>query len=83
MEEMDQAREEIRKEVFKRIQNRAFKFEDDKITFSALREVDYKGEKVDMVIYYECDEGELTSGTYKTEIFCDGSMIGSTDIVLK
>ncbi len=60
-----------------------FKFEDDKITFSALREVDYKGEKVDMVIYYECEEGELASGTYKTEIFCDGSMIGSTEIVLK
>ena len=60
-----------------------FKFEDDKITFSALREVDYKGEKVDMVIYYECDEGELTSGTYKTDIFCDGSMIGTTEIVLK
>ena len=60
-----------------------FKFEDDKITFSALREVDYKGEKVDMVIYYECEDGELASGTYKTEIFCDGSMIGSTEIVLK
>ena len=60
-----------------------FKFEDDKITFSALRQVDYKGEKIDMVIYYECEEGELKAGTYKTEIFCDGSMIGSTEIVLK
>ncbi len=60
-----------------------FKFEDDKITFSALRQVDYKGEKVDMVIYYECEEGELMSGSYKTDIFCDGSMIGSTDITLK
>ena len=60
-----------------------FKFEDDKITFSALREVDYKGEKVDMVIYYECDEGELKDGKYQTDIFCDGSMIGTTEIVLK
>lgn len=60
-----------------------FKFEDDKITFSALRQVDYKGEKVDMVIYYECEEGELKEGTYKTDIFCDGSMIGTTEIVLK
>ena len=60
-----------------------FKFEDDKITFSALRQIDYKGEKVDMVIYYECEEGELKSGTYKTDIFCDGSMIGTTNIELK
>jgi len=60
-----------------------FKFEDDKITFSALRQVDYKGEKVDMIIYYECEEGELKTGTYKADIFCDGSMIGTTEINLK
>lgn len=60
-----------------------FKFEDDKITFSALRQVNYTGEKVDMVIYYECEEGELKTGTYNTDIFCDGSMIGSTTIELK
>lgn len=60
-----------------------FKFEDDKITFSALRQVEYKGEKEKMVIYYECEEGELQTGVYKTDIFCDGSMIGSTEITLK
>ncbi|MBR5167482.1 MAG: hypothetical protein IKW86_05375 [Salinivirgaceae bacterium] len=60
-----------------------FKFEDDKITFSALRQVDYKGEKIDMVIYYECEEGELKTGVYKTDIFCDGNMIGTTEIELK
>jgi hypothetical protein len=60
-----------------------FKFDGEQITYSAIRQIDYNGTKTPIIIYYECTENQLTEGLYKADIFCDGSMIGTTNIKLK
>ncbi len=58
-------------------------FEGEEIAYSSYREIDYQGTAVDGIVYYEHKSEEpLTEGTYKVDIFCDGSMIGSTSIEL-
>jgi len=60
-----------------------FKFEGEQITYSSIRQIEYKGTKTPTIIYYECQENQLSQGIYKADIFCDGSMIGTTAITLK
>jgi cbb3-type cytochrome oxidase subunit 3 len=59
-----------------------FDFEDQKIVFSARREVDYQNMDVEMCIFYDSN-GELIPGTYKVTLFMDGYMVGYTEFMLK
>jgi len=60
-----------------------FTYEGEQIAFSAVRQIDYEGQQVTSVIYYDQPTNDLLDGTYKVDIFCDGYMIGSSTTVLK
>lgn len=49
---------------------------------SVKRQINYQNENVDLCIYFEV-EGEIEEGTYTTQIFAEGSKIGSTTFALK
>ena len=61
-----------------------FKFEDLKIQFTAMREVNYEGDELPVNIYWDNKgQPELNPGEYDIEVFADGNNIGSTTLVLK
>jgi len=60
-----------------------FPFEGEEIHFSAMRNVEYGGEEIDICIYYDADMGELIAGEYIADIFADGANIGRFSFKLK
>ena len=64
--------------------NDLFQFEDLKIPFSAMREVNYEGQDLPIAIYWDnIGESELMIGTYTIDLFADGNNIGTTTIEFK
>jgi len=64
--------------------NDLFQFEDLKIPFSAMREVNYEGQDLPVAIYWDnLGESELMIGTYTIDLFADGNNIGTTTIEFK
>lgn len=64
--------------------NDLFQFEDLKIPFSAMREVNYEGQDLPVAIYWDnAGESELMIGTYTIDLFADGNNIGTTTIEFK
>ena len=53
----------------------SFDFEGKQIPYSLTREVEYQGEPLPVVLYWNIDEF-LPEGTYRVEIFSDGYIIG-------
>jgi len=64
--------------------NDLFQFEDLKIPFSAMREVNYEGMELPVNIFWD-NKGEspLMKGTYTIDLFADGNNIGTTSIDFK
>lgn len=64
--------------------NDLFQFEDLKIPFSAMREVNYEGMELPVNIFWD-NKGQspLMVGTYSIDLFADGNNIGTTTIELK
>lgn len=61
-----------------------FSYEGEEIAYSAVRQIEYDGNTTKAIIYFENgEEGKLLEGTYRVDIFCDGSMIGTTTASLK
>jgi hypothetical protein len=64
--------------------NDLFPFEDLKIQYSAVREVNYEGDELPVNIYWDnTGEPELIVGQYTVDVFVDGSNIGTTTFDLK
>lgn len=60
-----------------------FKFEDLKIPYTAMREVNYEGMELPVNIYWDNTGKEaLLAGTYTVDVFADGYNIGSASFVL-
>ena len=59
-----------------------FDFEDEKIVFSASREIDYQNQDVEMCVFYD-NNGDLGAGKYEVSLFMDGYMIGFGEFMLK
>ena len=59
-----------------------FTFENMKIPYSAMREVEYEGNDLPVSIYYDV-AGELASGKYTIDVFADGSNIGTTALEVR
>ena len=59
-----------------------FDFEGNQIAYTAKREVQYKGDKTDMCIYWKKSE-ELMEGLYYVDIFTEGKRIGTVAFNLK
>jgi hypothetical protein len=61
-----------------------FQFEDLKIPYSAVREVNYEGIELPVAIYWDNQgESELVTGEYTIDVFADGNNIGTTKLALK
>ena len=58
-----------------------FAFEGSAITYSAMREVDYQNADLEVGIYF--NSTGFAPGTYKVELYMEGRMIGSNDIVMR
>ncbi len=64
--------------------NDLFQFEDLKIPYSAMREVNYEGQDLPVNIYWDnAGETEFMVGTYTIDLFADGNNIGTTTIEFK
>lgn len=60
-----------------------FRFEDLKIPYTAMREVNYEGMELPVNIFWDNTGKEaLLPGTYKVDIFADGYNIGTAEFVL-
>jgi FtsZ-binding cell division protein ZapB len=61
-----------------------FQFEDLKIPYSAMREINYEGQELPVAIYWDnTNEPELMPGEYTVNIFADGNEIGETTFEVK
>jgi chromosome segregation ATPase len=74
----------IRPDGFVLIKNteNIFKFQEQDIAFSESRTIQYDGEFLDVVIFYNVEQ-ELLEGKYQVELYMDNNIIGSTDLLLK
>jgi predicted nucleic acid-binding Zn-ribbon protein len=51
------------------------------LIYSAMREVDYNGEELEVCVFYK--DADFMSGSFDIEVFLDGAFVGSTQLVLK
>ena len=59
----------------------SFTFETEQKIYSAKRDLDYQNDDLGASIYYT--GSGFTAGTYHVELYCDGRLIGQTDVALK
>lgn len=69
-------------EVLTNGQSGQFRYENAMIDYSARKTIEYGGEETPVTIYYKRSEA-LNAGTYRVELYADGSMIGRGSITLK
>lgn len=62
-------------------QDRVFDFEGKMIPYTASRVVDYQNADVNVSVYYPCSG--LSAGAYTVEIYVDGDLAGSREVVSK
>jgi FtsZ-binding cell division protein ZapB len=60
-----------------------FQFEDLRIQYSAMREVNYEGNDLPIAIYWDNEGKPFMSGRYTIDVFADGNNIGTTTLDLK
>lgn len=58
-----------------------FEFEGERLSYSAMREVDYQNEDLEVGIYF--NSTGFAAGTYRVELYCDGRLIGQTQIAMR
>ena len=58
-----------------------FKYQNVSLTYSAKREINYEGDRLEMARYWPND-GSLIKGKYVAELFSDNELIGSTEFTL-
>jgi FtsZ-binding cell division protein ZapB len=58
-----------------------FDYHDSKLIYTANREIDYLNQDVDLCIFVD-NTGDFILGTYKAELYLEGSMIGSTTFMI-
>ena len=59
-----------------------FKYENGNLQYSMNRIVEYGGEEIPVTMYWNIEEF-LMAGTYKVDIFADGSLIGSRSLSMQ
>ena len=60
--------------------NDLFQFEDLRIPFSAMREVNYEGNDIPVNIFWDNEGKPFMTGTYTIDVFADGNNIGTTTL---
>ena len=60
-----------------------FQFEDLRIQYSAMREVNYEGNELPVAIYWDNEGKPFMAGRYTIDVFADGNNIGTTTLELR
>ena len=60
-----------------------FELKGESVPYSAFRDIEYEGTQLDVSIYYDADESEISEGTYYVDVYMDGETIGTTSFSLK
>lgn len=60
-----------------------FPFEDLRIQYSAMREVNYEGNELPVAIYWDNEGQPFMTGIYTVDVFADGNNIGTTTLELR
>lgn len=63
--------------------NDLFQFEDLRIPYSAMREVNYEGNDLPVNIFWDNEGKPFMTGTYTIDVFADGNNIGTTTLEFK
>ncbi|GHV65368.1 hypothetical protein FACS1894199_05870 [Bacteroidia bacterium] len=58
-----------------------FKYQNADLVYSAKRDIEYEGERLETSIYWPND-GSLVKGTYTAELFSETELVGTTDFTL-
>ncbi len=58
-----------------------FEFEGERLTYSAMREVDYQNQDLEVGIYF--NSTGFAAGTYQMELYAEGRLIGQAQVVMK
>ncbi len=58
-----------------------FEFEGERLSYSAMREVDYQNQDLAVAIYY--NSTGFAAGTYGVELYCEGRLIGQAEIAMR
>lgn len=58
-----------------------FEFEGERLTYSAMREVDYQNADLEVGIYF--NSTGFAAGTYQVELYSEGRLIGQTQAVMR
>lgn len=58
-----------------------FEYEGERLSYSAMREVDYQNQDLEVGIYF--DSSGFAAGIYLVQLYCDGYMIGSAEIAMR
>lgn len=65
-------------------ENNLFQFEDLKIQYSAMREINYEGQELPVAIFWDnTNEPQLMPGKFIVNLFADGNEIGETSFFIK
>lgn len=62
-------------------ENSFFKYQNASLTYSAKRDINYEGDRLEIAIYWPND-GSLIKGKYAAELFSDNELIGTTEFTL-
>ena len=68
--------------VLTKSKQNTFEFENQQITYSAKKQIEYTGDELPETIYWTVAE-VLTVGDYNIDIFVDGNLIGSKSFHLE
>lgn len=59
-----------------------FTYDEEVLAFSESRTIQYDGDFLDVIIYYDLDQ-ELLEGSYQLELYMDGNLIGTSSFLLE
>jgi 3-methyladenine DNA glycosylase Tag len=62
-------------DILKKPNSGVFRFENREITYSMMKTIEYEGEELAEIMYWNVEE-YLSPGTYRVDIFADGNLIG-------
>ena len=58
-----------------------FEFEGERLSYSAMREVDYQNQDLEVGIFF--NSTGFVAGTYGVQLYCDGRLIGESKIAMR
>jgi membrane protein involved in colicin uptake len=64
-------------------ENNIFRVEDGQLIYSAVREVDYQGQDIEVCVFYGSANEKFAKGAYTVDVFSGGALLGSGQVLLK